>query len=519
MVEKIKTAIDENLLRQSFLYTFIIGLVAHGYCFLNLMVSHDSLNDFYVSDQWERAGFGRIFYSSYIALTRGRIVLPWLIGILALFWISIAVYLILKMFHIQKKGLVLLVSGICVTNPTVYALAATYIHDLDADMFAMMLAAVSVYLWSHAIGKETAKKKIFWLIAGALSLSIALGTYQSYISVAITLIILYLLKELLEKKTFKDVFMEGCCGIGMLIIAAGFYLIELKIFEILTGVSTVNSQNYNGLGNLSQVLTGDVVGNILNTYVSFVNAIKNSILTSYPESLSLVLYGILAFCIIGIALLGLKTIDWKSKGLFAVLSALLPFGMNITYFLSGGVGHVLTQYAVWMLFLLALILSLWAEKKNVTNTFIRKAFYILVTGCLVLVIAENVQTANSVYMKKDLEYQATLSYMTRVADRMEEQEDYVPGETPVMFIGENAVGNSKIGFERYEIITGAGENGSVTYYDTYKDYFKYVLARPISICYEEELKNSQEVLEMSVFPKEGSVKMVDGVLVVKLEEN
>ena len=63
--------------KQSFLYTFLLGLAAHGYCFLNLMVSHDSLNDFYVYDQWERANFGRIFYSIYISLTRGRIVLPW----------------------------------------------------------------------------------------------------------------------------------------------------------------------------------------------------------------------------------------------------------------------------------------------------------------------------------------------------------------------------------------------------------------------------------------------------------
>ena len=99
-INAIRAMIDERLLKQSFLYTFILGLIAHGYSFANMMVSHDSLNDFYVSDQWERAGFGRIFYSIYISLTRGRIVLPWFIGILSLCWISAAVYLIVKIFDI-----------------------------------------------------------------------------------------------------------------------------------------------------------------------------------------------------------------------------------------------------------------------------------------------------------------------------------------------------------------------------------------------------------------------------------
>lgn len=38
--------------------------------------------------------------------------------------------------------------------------------------------------------------------------------------------------------------------------------------------------------------------------------------------------------------------------------------------------------------------------------------------------------ANQMYLKKDLEYDATLSVMTRVVDRIEQVEGYIPGETP-----------------------------------------------------------------------------------------
>ena len=74
--------------------------------------------------------------------------MPWLIGILALLWIALAVYLVLCIFNIKKTDLIILVSGIFVCNPTVYALAATYTHDLDADMFAMFLAVAATWIWN-----------------------------------------------------------------------------------------------------------------------------------------------------------------------------------------------------------------------------------------------------------------------------------------------------------------------------------------------------------------------------------
>lgn len=518
MLEKIRTAADDKILKQSFLYTFIIGIVAHGYCFLNLMVSHDSLNDFYVSDRWERAAFGRIFYSIYISLTRGRIVLPWLIGILALCWISVAVYLIVKTFEIKRSGMILMVSGICVTNPTVYALAATYIHDLDADMLAMLLSVVAVYLWCKAVHKNDVKYTTLWLFAGSICLSVSMGIYQSYIALSVTLIIFYSLKELLDNRELKNVLAKGCYAVGMLLASAALYVAELKLFEGLTGVAAMNSATYNGIGNVTAVFSGNVFENVCNTYISLLDVFKDFILTSYPQIVSIGFLGIVACLGVAFTLAGLKNMKWKSRVLFLVLFMLLPFAMNITYFLSSGTAHILTQYAVWMLYLLVIIFEVWFESGN-TSKRIKKAAYLILACSLLFVITENIQTSNTVYVKKELEYQATLSYMTRVAERMEEQEGYVPGETSVLIIGENVIGNSKTGFERYEVITGVGENGAITYHDTYKDYFKYVLARPISLSYDDKLKNSEKVSEMPVFPKQGSVQMVDQVLVVKLSGN
>lgn len=507
-----------NRLKKCFFYTFMLGFVAHGYRFLNLTLSHDSLNDFYAVMQWQKSSMGRIFYSIYISITRGRLVLPWLIGILALCWTSLAVYLIVRMFSVEKSSMIFLVSGICITNPTVYALAATYIHDLDADLFALLMAVVSVFLWKIAIEMESIKNRWIYLALAALILSVTLGTYQSYISVTIALIMFICIKNLLEQKQYITVLYQGLSGIAMIFISGVIYFFELKIFTGLTGVSTLESQKYNGLSNMSQLFEGNLLFKIADVYRSFINAFKSMILSSAPECLTLLVQGILVLGIIAMSILAMKKMEWKRIALFVILGVLLPFGMNITCLLSNGVAHVLTQYAIWFVYLFAIVLVLWLAEQERISEKIKKVFQMIILVCICMTIWENIQTANAIYVKKDLEYQTTFSYMTRVAERMEIQENYIPGETPVVLVGEGNIGNSKYGFERYHIITGVEGNSPLTYYDTFEDYFEYILGISVNLIHDGTIREKQEVKSMPAFPKEGSVIMVDETLVVKLSD-
>lgn len=508
---------NDKLLKQCFIYTFILGLIAHGYGFTNLLISHDSLNSFSIANQWPKAGLGRIFYVFYITLTRGRIVLPWMIGVLTLCWISLAVYLIVRIFQTEDKWFVMVVAGICVTNPSVYATAATYMHDLDANAFALFLAVFAVVLWRKSKLCSDRKKKVILLTIAAIILSITLGIYQSYISVTITLIILLSIYDLLNKEKGARVLSVGLTGIAMLGATAVLYLVELKVFSKLTGISAMNSDYYNSLGNMSSVLSGNVFAKIVDTYKSFFTAYKNFIHTSDPEPLFLMVLFILAVGILYIGVLGLMKMHWTERAIFILLGLLMPFGMNISSFLSNGMFHVLMQYAVWFFYLTALVLLFWFLGEKSISEKIKKIFFPVIMLCLFLIIIENIQTANTIYVKKNLEAQSTLSYMTRVADKMEEQKEYIPGETPVVFIGEYAVGVERAGFEKYEVIVGAGSKSPITYESTYKKYFRYVLGRVIEVEDSSQLKTDERVLKMPVFPKEGSISMIGDVLVVKLK--
>ena len=496
----------------------MLGLIAHGYCFTNQIASHDALNNLYIAGRWNKAGLGRFFYPIYLSLTRGRILLPWLVGLLGLFWTSLAVYLIIRLFNIKKTGLIAAVSAIAVTNPTVYALAATYLHDFDADLFALFLSVAAVSLWKRSLEEKKGKKYFLFLGAGALVVSVCMGIYQSYVSVTIVLIMLISIEQLLNDRNWLDVLKQGLRGIFMLVLSAVFYMCEIFAFSRITGISILGNNSYNGLGNMSTLFSGGFIGKIGGAYLDFINSFL-SLNSAYPKSVYLLIHGILAVSIIGITLWGLRRVQLKNKVLIVLLGVLMPLGMNISYILSGEMVHDIMKYAFWMIYLLAIVLMIWFNNARNVADNVKKIINFLMIGCMTVIILGNIQTSNTIYLKKDLEYQATLSYMTRVIEKIEENESYIPGETPVMFVGENASGGTMNGFEEYETITGISSSSPITFYETYEKYFKYVLNIPLNLSEDEKIAEDERVIEMPEFPKTGSIQMIDGILVVKLESD
>ncbi len=182
---------NKQLLLQCIGLTFLWGLIAHGFMFANNNLSWDSLvhiKESFYPYSW-KASLGRIFVPIYEASIRGRVTIPWLIGILSLLYISIALLFISKIFNIQSAFSLFIIAGILTVNPTITSITATYISDLDADMLAMLLSVIAVYCW------QKLRKGYLY---GAIPLMLSLGLYQSYISTTIVLIIFVCVLNLLR---------------------------------------------------------------------------------------------------------------------------------------------------------------------------------------------------------------------------------------------------------------------------------------------------------------------------------
>ena len=498
--------------------TFIWGLFAHGYAFANNHVTHDSLREFHseILGNEIKMGSGRVLTPIYRDLFGTDVTLPWFMGLLALLWIGLAVFLMVRLFRVESPALVCLIAGVCATNLAVSSTIATYIHDLDSYMFSMLCAVLCVHIWrNHPKG---------WIL-GAVFAAISLGIYQSFFFVAVTLVMMVCILDLLQERSFKVVFADGMKAIGMFLLGGGLYFLMMKGLLAAAGLNLVGGE-YNSLDKALSLTPDTLIPQIISAYTDFFKRLIDSY-SAYPSILVkagtlLLLAGILLSMA---ASFFSRRMHPAGKLLCLLLTLLLPLGMNLIHVMTVGNNHDLMTYPIWMTYVLALLLAdlLWKQQ----NTAGKAAW--LMTGqrmlCMALVfllVYGNVRFANGMYMKKALEHEAYMSLMTRIVARMESVEDYVPGETEVVFVDlpEN-LNDVMPGFKDYWNVTGMTEPDMIYAggRDRFQAFFDYMMGLPIRLA-EDDIWNGARDLEavqqMPIYPAQGSIQTIDGVLYVKL---
>ena len=506
---------DKERIATVFLSVFIIGLITHGFIFSNFFLSHDALNEFYLfgpvnyydySVVIHKVSLGRFFAPIYDIVFRGPVASPWLAGILSLLWIALSVYFVCLLFDIRSKFEIGIISAIFLTNLSLISEIGSFMNDLDSYAFALLLAVLSVYFWNK--GKLT-------LIPSAVCLVLMLGIYQSMISVMITLVIFISIKKLLNNEEYKKVIIDGMLAIGVIIVGSLSYLVVVKTANVI--MNTALLDGYNSLQNLWNKQDVSKVGLLIETYTMFFRyIIEQPTIITKSVSISLQIIVLLSV-LVSVILILLKTgISKPNKLLIVVLILALPFGMNLSYFSNNGIIHDLMKYAIWLVYFFLLLLV--KHIVSLSNTKKSSLLYCFAVSLLFVIVWGNIKTANAAYTKKELEYQQTLSLMTRVVERMETTEGYIPGETPVAFIG-------RLDFEKRDYFDDLYNINGQKYLSTISSenyvacYFDYVLHRPLSLVnarIRDEYAEIDEVKEMGYFPDITCTKMINGTLVVKM---
>lgn len=506
----------KKLLAGSIAFTALWCILAHGYGFMHSSFSHDVLNSVYADsiEDWWKVMLGRPVAVIYRRLIRGSIAVPWLCGCFAALWIGLSVFLTADLFDARSRRGLAILSGIFATNLTVTAMTATYVYELDIDMFALFLACASVFVW-YRLGMK-------WIAAGCLLTAGVLGTYQSYVSVAIVLIIFICIRDFLRGDEYKKVLLSGLKGILMLLAGAVIYYLALKLATAILGYEYYNTGSYNSVYSATDY-SGNILSGIADAYRQvFFSFFDNG--SFFVGSAASVVNIILAAtgCISVISLLLNKTVKAAAKISALILIALVPLGMNISAMFTEDV-HDLMKFAFWLIYAGIIFISIQAGERSVRFAGLFKA----VSSVLVFIILiENVITANSCYLKKELESDACLSLMTRVTCSIENNEDYIPGETELCFVGTSRLLNKNIaGFEKYSLITGLDSSNPIPksysepWYNAYKAYYRNILNSSAVFCGSrawDSLQHNPEVKAMPAYPAEGCMKLIDGVFVVKM---
>ena len=500
-------------LKRTALYVLIFGLIAHAFVYFNLVYSHDSVI-VYVNDAAWQVSIGRYLQPVY-ELVRGKLAVPWLIGLIALCYIALSAFLICDLLDIRKNLAVASVCGVLATNAAFSVSQATYLYLADVFMLAMLLCMLGVYLL---------QKYRFGFLPAALLFSVSLALYQGYLAAAVGLLLLLGIKLLLEQKPAKEIASFACRAVAALLLSGLVYWLGMKLALSVTGVSAASSYNSFAAAGEASV---SLLSRVLAAYKTFFKFFLKR--TAY-NTVPLIFAGGALFvcaCAALLRMLRQKRLPAASVLLIFVAFLLLPFGLTVTVFFSKGLSHEVMLYPLCLVYVAAIWLIERALREDAPAPERKARGMALLRGVAVaaagLLLFCNMVFSNQAYLKKKLEYDAQLATVSRLVDRMENTEGYVPGETPVAIAGRliDSYGYNFPGFEDYYDVAGLMYSMPLTFYGAYDAYFEDVMGRPLNLLPEADcdaFAARPEVVDMPCFPSLACCQMIDGVLVVKLSD-
>ncbi|MDO5401314.1 MAG: glucosyltransferase domain-containing protein [Eubacteriales bacterium] len=496
------------------LAALVFGLAAHGLGLTNLLISHDSLHEFYwtASRDWKFT-LGRFMEPILRFLMGELITLPWLAGLTGLLALGLTVHLLSKLFRLDRVWENLLLAGVCVTNTTVTALIATYVHDFAGDMTALLLSTAAAWAWSNMAGGFSWR----WTLAGAVCLAMALGFYQAYLAVTLTVLCLFALHRLMNGDRAKAVSAHLLRALPMGLLAVAGYALGVLVTQAVFGVEASSGDPTNDLSqlgfNLSQLGANFVRGYVAALRDLFTNHWDSVKGVTGLASLAVAAVNVVLL-ILALGSLGADMVrhrrPWPEAAMTAALLLLFPVALRCVSMVSTSF-HFLVRYADCLFYLLVL-LCLRGRK-----ALLRAGAAVL----MVFVLMNNVQMSNTAYEHKELEDRATLSLMTRVMTRLDGTPDFDPETTEVAILGDVGAQLKPLKPGGVRGISGLFFLSPITAPDTMADYFEIVLQYPLNLADQSRcrsLMQTEAYRTMPVFPAEGCVETIDGVVVVKMSE-
>ena len=498
-MERIKTPEFKRTALLALCATAVFSFAAHGFLFANELFSHDSVSYFTYATGTPAfyTEMGRFVIPVY-ELIKGNVAAPWLIGLLFIVWMTLAALLVTELLELRSRTGIVLTCGLLCTNLALTLTGATYVYCMDEYAFALCAAAAAV--WCFVRGR-------WWILAGLGALVISLAVYQPYFTVAAILCMLVIFRRTAAGERAVGLVLAGIRYLALL--AAGFALYYAAWTGVCAALNVTKQRvDESVLGGLGEILRLTAQAN-----VDYLRSLfdGSGVLGWFLPVIHVLLLAALLWRLI--VLLADRDLPWGNKLLLVLLSCLLPTALNSAAILMAGNQTQLMVFGNELLYLLPLM-GREPRARRSWKPALRAALAVVLCG----VLWQHLVYANQVYMKKDLDKNATLVLAARMLDRIEETEGYVPGETPVCFVGrldQNTTLNSgREAFSELDHTVGLWSDYSATY--NLGRYLTDYLNAPLVWGSNANYVDSEEVAAMPAFPASDSVAMIDGTVVVKL---
>lgn len=522
----------------TFFSALILGVVTHMYMLTNKFPNPDDTShmfDLGVTIPGGRFGLAFLehkwfgldvsFFAAYS--------MPWLNGLVAISFIALSAALIVCIFQIYRPVLCILVGFIMVVYPTVTG-TLHYMFTAHAYFFALLCSVLSVYMICKI------KNKIIAVLFCELLLVIVLSIYQAYFWFAIGLFILVLLFGCIDGSYDAkplNAMLRGGGYVGLLIAALIIYFLVNKI---VLNVANMSMTSYAGLDDMSSVLLNpDFFEYIKLSYKKFFENAYNPLEEGASFRFILfVLLGIVWFIQAADILIRKNNTSTFIKVLSVCILFIFPFGAGSIYFVSTHFVHSLMIYPTVLIYIAFIIFCDRHAGITERKTVFFKSHLSKITAICILFICVNYAVmANAIYLGSQITTSQALSFLNRLAMRIEMVDDFDIKTMPVAFIG--SPNDLQYPHTLSELYTLNNVTGVCFENNPAKDYEQNVLLhtgaskvnlrqmeRYLGIKLEHATKEqvnaiqeTTEYKEMSMYPSSDSLKIINNVLVVKFIDN
>ena len=517
-LEKFLTWFDLNK-RIAFITAIVVGIITHITMMTDVVMSQDGI---WNSMQYSRAGDWVIALGRWGIELAGRlnnfVAIPSITTMLCLFLMAAAAVFIVDIFGFKSKWSSLFTGMIFVVSPVLTA-TLLYVYTSVAYCVNMLVAIFAVWF----IYKFKYKK--LGVLISALCFMFSLSIYQSYMGVTVGLCIMLSIIELLKDNSkIKEVFINiGRQVLAVLIGGILYYILTMVILN-LTGIDMATYKGAESFG--IEGIFASLGINLINTYKNFFEFFfKDNIVynTNYRRDIWYALFYIGFAVSFIVKLVKLKTDNKKEKVLKIVLSSLMvllmPLGLNIINVIAVGT-EIYALTAAQMILVIPFVLAL-VENLEIINL----VKWMIIISCICITGTYYLSDSAS-YSALKLTYNQAYSSTMRVFDRIETTPGY---EKDMKLCLAGIIGNNNYPrtINLYGYTIGELANSTVfhgTYggqIGTWINYMRVFFGLDIQMCDPDtyyRIVTGEDYKDMEMFPAEDSIRIIDGVVVVKLSE-
>lgn len=511
--------------RYTLLAALISGLAAHLYQYTNKLYNYD---DLFTNPGGFGTGveYGRWFLQlmgEWMNEFLGNYSIPLFNGLFGLVLLTVCAVMMTRLFDVKDLALAAFIGILFVTIPSVVC--------MNFFMFTLVYYAIGIF-FSFLAGYLIVRygKNIPLQILAVLLLGCAVGTYQAYF--VNTLCILVLSVVMLAafsgtEVTAKHIFLTSVRYVVSLISGMACYFICMKLSLLHWDVAL---GGYQGIENMGKLNPEAIPQMLYDCYHSFFWFPRTDIFYENPTVLvkgAILLMYLVAAVLSVYALIRLRRQTGKLVLLLLSMAAFPVAVFFIYVMVPDGYIYPLMTYSVVFIYLFILVLLDKSMQTEASGLWYQRltgqVMHWVVSLSAILIAVIYIWNANGNYLSLWYTQQHDIAYFQTMLTQIRSAEGYRDG-LPFAIIGRNA--EIKDSAHTTGSLIGAEFNlpgkleSNINGYSRWHILIQYLGYNPTFLFDDKtsEIAKWEEVQAMPCYPADGSIQIINDVVVLKLSD-